>query len=147
MATDRGPAQPDLAAQLLVLLVLAWEIAGRLKLVAGGALPALSAIAVTRPGPTAPIIPTMCWRRSGPRSRVSDRQSAGHRGGGAVCAVSRVAQRLMRGVNIAVFALPAIAIAPILVLTLEGMAPRVVLARPGRLFRHHDRHSGGPVAI
>ncbi len=36
--------------------------------------------------------------------------------------------RLFRGVNIAVFALPPIAIAPILVLTLSGMAPRIVLA-------------------
>lgn len=43
-------------------------------------------------------------------------------------------QRLARGVNIAVFALPAIAIAPILVLTLEGNAPRVVLAALGVYF-------------
>lgn len=42
--------------------------------------------------------------------------------------------RLARGLNIAIFALPPIAIAPILALTLEGIAPRVVLAALGVYF-------------
>ena len=36
--------------------------------------------------------------------------------------------RMARGLNIAIFAVPPIAIAPILALTLEGMTPRIVLA-------------------
>ena len=42
--------------------------------------------------------------------------------------------RLFRGVNIAIFALPPIAISPVLVLTLSGMAPRVILAALGCYF-------------
>ena len=49
-------------------------------------------------------------------------------------ALSPVALRLFRGVNVAIFALPPIAIAPILVLTLSGMAPRIVLAALGVYF-------------
>ncbi|MEP3707863.1 ABC transporter permease [Tateyamaria sp.] len=47
---------------------------------------------------------------------------------GVAFAMSPTLLRLFRGVNIAVFALPPIAIAPILVLTLSDMAPRIVLA-------------------
>jgi sulfonate transport system permease protein len=53
---------------------------------------------------------------------------------GLLFVMSPVAERLSRGLNIAIFALPPIAIAPILTLTLEGMTPRIVLAALGVYF-------------
>jgi ABC-type nitrate/sulfonate/bicarbonate transport system permease component len=53
---------------------------------------------------------------------------------GVVFALSPTMLRLFRGINIAAFALPPIAIAPILVLTLSGMAPRIALAALGVYF-------------
>ncbi|MES2541804.1 MAG: ABC transporter permease subunit, partial [Pseudomonadota bacterium] len=53
---------------------------------------------------------------------------------GLLFVMSRTAEWLFRGVNIAIFALPPIAIAPILTLTLEGMTPRIVLAALGVYF-------------
>lgn len=117
---------------LLIVLVL-WEVAGRLKLVAGGALPAPSEIAV------------QFWadRADYPRHVMATVISSmlGFVAGNLVAVVAGVLfvlfptlGRLSRGVNIAIFALPAIAIAPILVLTLPGIAPRVVLAALGAYF-------------
>ncbi|MFN0191252.1 MAG: ABC transporter permease [Aestuariivirga sp.] len=53
---------------------------------------------------------------------------------GVLFAVSPLALRLFRGVNIAIFALPPIAISPVLVLTLSGISPRVTLAALGCYF-------------
>ena len=39
-----------------------------------------------------------------------------------------VSERLARGINIAIFALPPIAIVPVLVIAIPGEAPRIVLA-------------------
>lgn len=111
----------------LAILLLLWEVVGRLDLVAGGALPGVTEILIR------------LWedRADYPR-HVGATLSASALGfliGNAVAlaagiafALSPTLLRLFRGVNIALFALPPIAIAPILVLTLSGMAPRVVLA-------------------
>ena len=53
---------------------------------------------------------------------------------GVIFALSPLWLRLFRGVNIALFALPPIAVSPVLVLTLSGMAPRIVLAALGCYF-------------
>ena len=117
----------------LLLLVVVWEVVGRLDLVAGGALPGLTEIAVR------------LWidRADYPPHIWATLQGAGlgFLIGNAVAillgilfALFPTALRLARGFNIAIFALPPIAIAPILTLTLSGMAPRVVLAALGCYF-------------
>ena len=116
-----------------VLLILVWEVVGRLDLVAGGALPGLSEI----------LIRLWVDRGDYPRHIGATLYAStvgfliGNALGiaaGILFALSPAALRLFRGVNIAVFALPPIAIAPILVLTLSGMAPRIALAALGVYF-------------
>jgi ABC-type nitrate/sulfonate/bicarbonate transport system permease component len=120
------------AAPWLILLAL-WEVAGRLDWVAGGALPGLTEIL------------HRLWvdRADYPRhvGATLYASAAGFVIGNAVAvlagllfALSPVSERLARGLNIAIFALPPIAIAPILTLTLDGMAPRITLAALGVYF-------------
>ena len=110
----------------LALLAL-WELAGRLDLVAGGALPAPSEIAAR------------FWLdRADYPAHVAATVQAAALGflAGSVLAVAAallfvrwpLTERIARGVNVALFALPPIAIAPVLVIALAGMAPRVTLA-------------------
>lgn len=115
-----------------ILLVL-WEVLGRFKLVAGGALAA----------PTEVLIRFWQDRGDYPLHILATFQGAslGFLIGnglailaGILFAVSPVAARLGRGLNVAIFALPPIAISPILVLTFSGMTPRVVLAALGCYF-------------
>ncbi|MEZ5826058.1 MAG: ABC transporter permease subunit [Geminicoccaceae bacterium] len=116
----------------LVLLLL-WEIVGRLGLVADGALPAPSAILLR------------LWEdRADYPPHIAATLHASFLGffignviaiaAGALFALSPTMLRVFRGVNIAAFALPAIAIAPILALTMTGMAPRITLAALGVYF-------------
>ena len=117
---------------------------GRLDLVASGALPAPSAILVRFWADRADY-PAHVWA-------TLQASTLGFLVGNAVAVLAGVAVRavaacccaLARGINIAIFALPPIAIAPILVLTLQGMAPRVVLAALGCLLRDHDRDGDRP---
>lgn len=125
---------PRLRALLpyLALLIL-WEVAGRLDWVAGGALPAISEILAR------------FWtdRADYPRHVMATLHAsgAGFVIGNAVAVLAGllfvlfpVTGRMARGLNIAIFAVPPIAIAPILALTLEGMTPRIVLAALGVYF-------------
>jgi sulfonate transport system permease protein len=125
-------ARLRLAAPWLALLLM-WEVAGRLDLVAQGALPALSEIL------------HRLWidRADYPRHIGATLYAsvAGFVIGNAVAvfagllfALSPISERVARGLNIAIFALPPIAIAPILALTMEGMAPRITLAALGVYF-------------
>ena len=115
------------------ILLALWEVVGRLDLVAGGAFPGFSEIAIR------------LWQdRADYPLHIRATLHASTLGfvignlvgiaAGVLFALSPTALRLFRGVNIAVFALPPIAIAPILVLTLSGMAPRIVLAALGVYF-------------
>ncbi len=119
-------------APYLALLIL-WEVVGRLDLVAVGALPALSEI----------IARFWVDRADYPRHVLATLQasSAGFVIGNIIAVLAGVlfvllpvTARMARGLNIAIFALPPIAIAPILALTLEGMTPRIVLAALGVYF-------------
>jgi sulfonate transport system permease protein len=116
----------------LIALIL-WEVAGQLDLVASGALPA----------------PSEIWARfwvdraDYPRHVWATLQAsgAGFVLGNAIAVLAGLlfvllpaTARVARGLNIAIFALPPIAIAPILALTLEGMTPRIVLAALGVYF-------------
>lgn len=114
-------------------LLLLWEGAGRLDLVAGGALPGLSEI-LLRFWQDRADYPRHVWA-------TLQASGAGFLIGNAVAVLAGVlfalvpaAARVTRGLNIAIFALPPIAIAPILALTLEGMTPRIVLAALGVYF-------------
>ncbi|MEZ5751727.1 MAG: ABC transporter permease subunit [Paracoccaceae bacterium] len=117
----------------VVLLLTLWEVAGLMNWVAGGALPSPSEIAYRY------------WLDWGDYPRhiraTLIASGAGFLIGNAIAVAAGlmfvlvpVTGRIARGLNIAIFALPPIAIAPILALTLEGMAPRVVLATLGVYF-------------
>ena len=122
---DKAASKPGTGLRNAALLLIVWEIVGRLDLIAGGALPALSEILlrlwVDRADYPPHVLATLYASGLG--------FIIGNAIGilaGVVFALSPTTLRLFRGVNIAIFALPPIAIAPILVLTLSGMAPRVV---------------------
>jgi sulfonate transport system permease protein len=111
---------------LLALLAM-WEIAGEFHLVASGALPAPSAILarlwVDRADYALHIVATV---------RAA---ATGFVIGNAIAVLAAIlfvrlpaAERLARGINIAIFALPPIAIVPVLVLALPGEWPRLVLS-------------------
>ncbi|QEW21986.1 Putative aliphatic sulfonates transport permease protein SsuC [Marinibacterium anthonyi] len=117
----------------LILLLVLWEIIGRLGLVASGALPPPSAIGIR------------LWQdRADYPGHIGATLYASVMGfliGNAIAIAAGVAfalspplLRLFRGINIAAFALPPIAIAPILALTMTGMAPRITLAALGVYF-------------
>ena len=125
--TRPAPAQRKATALGLVLLCLVWEVAGRLGWVGDGALPAPSQIAhqawADRADYPAHIAGTL---------RTA---AAGFVVGCAVAIALGLAyvrwprlQRAMSGVDVTVFAMPAIALVPILIIALPGDAPRVVLA-------------------
>ncbi|MFD2174820.1 ABC transporter permease [Rhodobacter lacus] len=131
MADDRAASGHALRNVLILLAI--WEIVGRFGLVAGGALPAPSAIAARLwidrgdypPHVAATLIASGLGFVIGNLAGI---------GAGIAFALSSTLLRIFRGVNIVIFALPPIAIAPILALTLSGMAPRITLAALGVYF-------------
>ncbi|MCO5128592.1 MAG: ABC transporter permease subunit [Rhodobacteraceae bacterium] len=117
----------------LAILIVVWEIVGRMNWIAGGALPGLGEILIRLwadrgdyPGHIwATVHASVLGFVIGNLVAVS---------AGILFVLFPTLLRLTRGFNIAVFALPPIAIAPILVLTLSGMAPRITLAALGVYF-------------
>ncbi len=132
MATRTDFLRSSTLRNLLIVLAL-WEIVGRLDLVAGGALPAPGEILI-RFWADRRDYPGHIWATvyaSGLGFLIGNVLAIG---AGILFALHPSLQRATRGLNIAIFALPPIAIAPILVLTLSGMAPRVTLAALGVYF-------------
>lgn len=110
-----------------MIFIILWEVVGHLHLVADGALPALSDILIrlwVDKGDYPPHILATIYA-AGLGFIIGNVAAIV---AGMIFVLSPVALKLFRGVNIMLFALPPIAIAPILVLTLSGMAPRVALA-------------------
>jgi sulfonate transport system permease protein len=113
---------------LLILLILAaWEIAGQFRLVADGTLPALSAILgrlFTERGDYTPhIVATLSTAGLGfVLGNVVALLAA------AIFHFWPTGERLFRGVNIAIFAVPPIALVPVLVIALDGATARTTLA-------------------
>ncbi|SEA73065.1 ABC transporter permease [Rubrimonas cliftonensis] len=108
-------------------LLALWEVAGRLALVADGALPAPSAILFRAWTDRSDL--------AGHAAATLHASAVGFAAGVAVAVLAAVAfvrwpplGRAFHGVNVALFALPPIALAPILVIAFEGMTPRYVLA-------------------
>ena len=127
MAVDRK------ALRNVAILLAVWEIVGRLDLVADGALPAISEIA-TRFWADRADYPPHIWatlQASGAGFVIGNLIAVA---AGMMFVLFPPTLRVARGLNIAIFALPPIVIAPILALTLQGMAPRIVLAALGCYF-------------
>lgn len=136
VAATRPPLIPPAWARAVVnvaVILIIWEIAGQFRLVAGGALPAPSAILVRL---------VVDWRDY-PNHIWTTVHGAGIGfvignlvavAAGVLFALFPVTSRIARGLNVAIFALPPIAISPILVLTLTDPAPRIVLAAIGCYF-------------
>jgi len=125
--TWRGWADKLPTALLLLAVVALWELAGEKALVAKGALPAPSAILVHFWADRTDYVPHV----------LATVQSAalGFLIGNLFAIVAAALfvrfafiEQLSRGFNIAIFAVPPIAIAPVLVLALKGDWPRIVLA-------------------
>lgn len=131
MATDLWHRMPGLRNALL--LIALWEIVGQFKLVAGGALPALSAI-LLRLWVDWGDYPGHIWATLAASASGFVIGNAIAILAGVLFVIFPVLLRATRGLNIAIFALPPIAIAPILALTLSGMAPRITLAALGVYF-------------
>ena len=121
----------DLALALAVLVL--WEIVGRFGLVADGALPAPSAIlaALWRDRADYPAHVMATLHGAGVGFLVGNAIAIA---AGILFVLSPLASRLARGVNIALFSLPPIAVAPIFALTMSGMTPRIALAALGCYF-------------
>ena len=117
----------------IAILLVIWEIVGRLDLVADGALPGVSEI-LLRLWIDWGDYPRHIWATLYASTIGFLVGNAIGIGAGMIFALSPTTLRLFRGVNIAAFALPPIAIAPILILTLSGMAPRIALAALGVYF-------------
>ncbi len=110
-----------------VAVAILWEIVGRLELIGGGAFPALS-----------DILSTLWTERSlYPAHTLATTSSAfiGYVIGNVIAIGAAVAfmvsprlERLMRGIGIALFSVPLIAVVPILVLAFTGSTPRIILA-------------------
>lgn len=114
-------------AFVIAAVLVAWQIAGAYDLVASGALPAPLEIAVRvwldRHDYAPHILATV---KSAFVGFVLGNVAAI----GAAILFVRVplAEQLARGINITIFALPPIAIVPVLVLAMEGDWPRITLA-------------------
>ena len=125
-------AKPHTLRNLAILLVL-WEVVGRLHLIAGGALPSISAIFVKLWADRADY-PNHVWatlEASGLGFAIGNLMAVL---AGLAFVLSPRLMRLARGFNVAIFALPPIVIAPILALMLQGMTPRITLAAIGVYF-------------
>lgn len=115
------------SACLILGLLAAWEIAGQLKLVAGGTLPAISAILIRLAAEFPEYLPHL--------AETLKTASTGFVVGNLVAVLAAaafclwpVSERLFRGINITVFTVPPIALAPVLVIAMDGNAARITLA-------------------
>ena len=127
MSALRQAASRRSAVVGFVLLILLWEIAGLRRWVGDGALPPPSAIAQAWWRDRADYPPHV-WGTLKTALAGFVIGNALAIGLGVLLAWSRPLERLMAGVNVTLFAMPAIALVPILVIALPGDSPRVVLA-------------------
>ncbi len=119
-------------SEILTFFII-WEWLGRLRIVADGALPSISEILIR------------FWedRNDYPEHILATVEGAGYGFlignffailAGTIFALFPWANKIFRGFNIVIFALPPIVLAPILALTLTGIVPRVVMAALGCYF-------------
>lgn len=128
-----GQASRHTPVRNIVILLVVWEIVGRFHLVAGGALPSLSAIAIRfwedhadyPPHVWSTLVSSVLGFVVGNIVAIA---------AGILFVLSPLSARLFRGFNVTLFAVPTIAIAPILALTMSGISPRITLAAIGCYF-------------
>jgi sulfonate transport system permease protein len=115
-----------LAVRLALVLALL-ELVGRWRLVAGGALPAPSAVLLQFWADRADY-PLHVWA-------TLQAAFAGFVIGNLIAVAAALlftlvpmTARLARGINVALFALPPIAIVPVLVIAFDGLTPKIILA-------------------
>lgn len=117
----------------LAIILIVWEVIGQFQLVASGALPPPSAV----------LLRLIADWSDYPQHIGATLFGAGIGfvigntiavAAGVLFALYPITSRVARGLNVAIFALPAIAISPILVLTLSDPVPRIVLAAIGCYF-------------
>ena len=108
-------------------ILLVWEVLGRLRLIGGGALPAPSAILLQAWDDRA-VYPGHILATLLPAG-------AGFVLGNALAVAAALAfllspglERLLRGFSVALFAIPGIALTPVLIITLKGDWPQIALA-------------------
>ena len=114
-------------ATAVVVVLAIWEFLGRLELVGQGALPA----------PTQILNQFWNDRSDYPPHLSVTLKSAGSGfvignviaiAAGALASRFRMAETLLRGIGVALFAVPLIAIVPVLLLAFTGTTPRIILA-------------------
>jgi ABC-type nitrate/sulfonate/bicarbonate transport system permease component len=111
----------------IALFLLVWELVGDLHWVADGALPSPSAI-LGQWWEDRAIYPRHIAATVGPAFIGFVVGNAIAIGAAVAFVLIPALERLMRGFNIAVFAIPPIAIGPVLVITLPGVWPQITLA-------------------
>ena len=111
----------------VLILLLIWEAVGQLHLVAQGALPPPTAI-LAQAWLDRDVYPLHIWATLEPAA-------IGFAIGNAIAVVAALTfvllppiERLMRGFSITLFAIPPIALGPLLVITLQGNWPQIALA-------------------
>ena len=114
-------------AALIAGLLIAWEVTGQMKLVAGGTLPAISAILSRLVAEFPEYLPHL--------AETLKTASTGFVIGNVIAVAAAclfclfpLTERLFRGINITVFTVPPIALAPVLVIAMDGNAARITLA-------------------
>ena len=106
----------------IALIVALWELAGRMQWVGGGALPAPTEILRQAWADRADYPPHILGTlRTSLIGFVLGNAIA--IGFGLLFVLWRPAERLMAGINVTVFAMPAIALVPVLVIALHGDWP------------------------
>lgn len=114
------------AAALLLLLCL-WQVLGQYKLVADGALPAPSGI-IAQYWQDRAVYPPHVWATLKPAMIGFCLGNAAAVLLAFLFVLLPASERLLRGFNVAVFSIPPIALSPILVITLPGIWPQIILA-------------------
>jgi len=109
------------------LALALWELCGDFHLIADGALPSPSAI-LWQWWQDRDVYPAHIAATAGPASLGFLIGNVIAIAAALIFVLLPTLERLMRGFNIAVFAIPPIALAPLLVITLPGVWPQITLA-------------------
>jgi sulfonate transport system permease protein len=111
----------------VIILLITWEFVGHMKLVGGGTLPALSTTLIRLIRESSDYWPHI-------QATLKTASSGFFFGNilalfmATVFCLWPITERLFRGVNIAIFTVPPIAIVPVLVIALDGNVARITLA-------------------
>ena len=125
----KRPGLPPALRRVLrtVIVLLLWEAIGRLHLIGQGALPAPSAI-LLQMWRDRDVYPVHVWATVRPAMIGFLIGNAAAVLGAAAFVLAPPLERIMRGFNITIFAIPPITLGPLLVIAFSGEMPQIVLA-------------------